>query len=97
MTNLKPEGSSPPGKHPPSRFFGALLMAVGALIVVLCGLCSIAYVVSNPGISPNSGSGSGAQLYFLPGDELLVGIVGGVPIALGVVTFVVGVRLFRRP
>jgi len=70
-------------RDPVARLFGALLMAVGALMMALCGLCSLAAVVFMA-----SGSDPGGSL-------LLVLVFGGAPIALGFGIFWLGRRLWR--
>ncbi|SFK15881.1 hypothetical protein [Caulobacter sp. UNC279MFTsu5.1] len=73
-------------RDPVGRLFGALLMAVGALMMALCGLCSLAFIVSMVG----SGGGD------LGGMLLLALVFGGVPIGVGFGIFWLGRRL-RRP
>lgn len=73
-------------RDPVVRLFGTLLMAVGALMMALCGLCSLAAVVFMGG---SSGGDLGGML-------LLVLYFGGVPIGVGFVLFWVG-RTLRRP
>ena len=75
-----------------ARLFGALLMAVGGLIVVLCGLCSLGFLVITIGAG-----GASAQASQLPGFIMMVAVIGGVPIGVGVVVFIVGRSLWRRP
>ena len=70
-----------------ARLFGALLMAVGALIVVLAGLCSAAFLVMMLG-PRNGGAASGVGLIL---------IFGGVPIAIGGGVFMGGRALWRGP
>jgi hypothetical protein len=73
-------------RDPVARLFGALLMTVGALMMGLCGLCSLAAVVfMGESISSEFG-----------GTLLLVLYFGGVPIGVGFVLFWVG-RTLRRP
>ena len=79
--------SSDQGRRDPvARLFGALLMAVGVLMMALCGLCSLAVLASV------AGSGQGAQ----GGMLLLVLIFGGVPIGVGFLIFWLG-RWLRTP
>lgn len=73
-------------RDPVARLFGALLMTVGVLMMALCGLCSLAFIVSVVG---GGGSDVGGML-------LLVLLVGGVPIAVGFGIFWLG-RWLRRP
>lgn len=68
-----------------AKLFGALLMAVGALMVGLCGLCSAVFLVSTVGAA------SGAI-----GSMVMLALVfGGVPIAAGVAMFMFGRNLRR--
>jgi hypothetical protein len=70
-----------------------MLMAVGGLIVVLCGLCSLGFLV----ITIGGAGGSPGQASQLPGFIVMVAVIGGVPIAIGVLVFIVGRSLWRRP
>ena len=74
------------GRDPVARLFGALLMAVGVLMMTLCGLCSLVFVISTAG---SGGGEAGGML-------LLVLVIGGVPIAIGFGIFWLG-RWLRRP
>jgi hypothetical protein len=79
------------GKDLIVRLFGAMLMAVGGLIVVLCGLCSAAFLVNVLTSASQYGNSAGALstiLFILP--------IGGVPILIGVGIFFWGRVLFRR-
>jgi hypothetical protein len=73
-------------RDPVARLFGALLMAVGVLMMTLCGLCSLVFVISTAG--GGSGSEAGGML-------LLVLVIGGVPIAIGFGIFWLGRWLWR--
>jgi hypothetical protein len=77
------------GPSPVAKLFGGLLMAAGVLIMGLCGLCSAAVLVSSLASSSPEFSG----LAMIP----VVGIVGGIPIALGAGLFVAGRLLWRGP
>lgn len=70
-----------------AKLFGGLLMAVGALMVGLCGLCSAAFLVSTVGAT----SGAIGSMVMLPL------VFGGVPIAAGVALFMLGRSLRRGP
>lgn len=70
---------------PVARLFGALLMAVGALMMALCGLCSLIFVISMAG---GGGGEAGGML-------LLALVIGGVPIAIGFGLFWLGRWLWR--
>jgi hypothetical protein len=72
---------------PVQRFFGGALMAVGFLIMALCGICSTCGVIM--GLTDPT---------FRGGDTLaLVLVVGGVPFALGLGLFVAGKAVRRTP
>ncbi len=73
--------------NPSGRFLGGLLMAIGGLMAGLCGLCSVA-VLAMMGSSPGD---SGAVAMGL----LMVAVVGGGPLAVGAVIFIVGRNLHR--
>lgn len=62
-------------------------MAVGALMVGLCGLCSAAFLISTVGGTP----GAAASIL------ILALVFGGVPIAAGVALFMLGRKLRRGP
>ncbi|MGH7023979.1 MAG: hypothetical protein ACREEB_10365 [Caulobacteraceae bacterium] len=81
MSDQLPEA---PGRG--ARLVGILLMVAGALVAVLCGLCSLA-VVGSGGVR----EGSGALSW-----DLVVAIVGGIPTLAGIVTFAIGLIIFRQ-
>jgi hypothetical protein len=88
--NHEPSADEPPLDSELYRFFGGMLTAIGVLLVVICGLCSLAYVagsINNPG-SPYSAQG----LVLLKS----VAVVGGIPIAVGVFAVITGRLLCRR-
>lgn len=71
------------------RFFGGLLMAVGGLIAILCGLCSLfALVFVIPG-----GFSNGPELAG-PGLFVVWAIIGLLPTLVGVIVFWLGQRLY---
>jgi hypothetical protein len=73
-----------------SAFFGWLLMAIGGLMVTLCGLCSLAFgiaALSSPNVPAETFSGRS----ILP----LVVVFGAPPIVVGAFLFWVGYRLVR--
>jgi hypothetical protein len=70
-----------------ARLFGALLMAAGALIAGLCGLCSVAFLVS---LAATDQGGLG-------GMWVVALIFGGPPIVIGVGVFLGGRSLWRGP
>ena len=89
MSDQKPPRSG----RPASWFFGAALIAIGALMVVLCGLCSMAFFVDFTDGASNRGSGATNNLIQT---AVMVGIFGGVPIAIGVGLILVGWNLCRQ-
>lgn len=79
------------------RLFGALLMALGGLIALLCGLCSLSsFVGMTWGMisSLTAGYGAGA-LSGLLFSLVIVGVVGGLPTFVGVLMFRRGLRMRR--
>jgi hypothetical protein len=80
----------PPPRFQPSaaqRLFGAVLMAIGGMIALLCGLCSFG-VLGAAFMSPSPGEG---LLFSL----VLVGIFGGIPFAVGLGVFLIGRGVYR--
>ena len=84
---------------PVASFFGAALMAVGGLIAVLSGLCSLGFlaVLANAAFS-NSAQPVTAQS--IPG--LMVGLltlvsIDAIPVGFGVMMFVWGRAIRRGP
>ena len=76
-----------------ARTFGFLLLAVGALFVLLCGSCTVFFVgagVVGVITDPHTASTDLGGLFM----ELLI---GGVPTAGGVVCVVYGWRLLTKP
>ena len=76
---------------PVVKLFGAMLMAVGGLIAILSGLCSLGFLgvlITNAFHSP---AGAGSALAMSP----LVLLFGGVPFAVGAAVFIVGRKLFK--
>jgi hypothetical protein len=70
------------------RFFGYVLMAVGGLITVLCGGCTLVFLA----LTLPSGMGQLAALTAIGTAAL---IVGGIPTAIGVVVFAFGRRMAK--
>jgi hypothetical protein len=89
MSDPKP----PQSGRPASWFFGAALMALGALMVVLSGLCSLVAFVSFAGSTSHSGGNLGPALI---GSGMTLAVFGGIPIAVGVGLFLVGRNLCRQ-
>jgi hypothetical protein len=73
------------GPNPVARFFGVLLIVAGVLVMGLCGLCSAGVLIASLASPGEEFSG----LAMIP----VVGIVGGVPIALGAGMFILGRQL----
>lgn len=73
--------------RPVAKLFGALMMAVGGLIVGLCGLCTAGFLVMTGKSDP-----SGAV-----GLLVIAAIFAGIPIAVGVFIFIGGRNLWRGP
>jgi hypothetical protein len=66
------------------RFFAGAVIAVGALIFGLCGLCTAGFLVTSA-ISPG---GSGTAFVAL--------VVGGVPMAIGFMVLRLGLAMYRE-
>lgn len=83
-----------PNPDPLARFFGAALMAVGGLIVALCGLCSVTALgvfITDAMESSRAGLNGGLEwAAFIP----WVVIVGGVPAVVGLFLFFGGRALY---
>ncbi|PIB93711.1 hypothetical protein [Caulobacter sp. FWC2] len=75
------------GGRPVAKLFGALLMAVGGLIVGLCGLCTAGFVVMTGKSDPSSAGGL----------LVIAAVVAGIPIVVGVLIFIGGRNLWRGP
>jgi len=85
------EDPSPPGPGVVIKLFGAMLMALGGLIALLSGLCSLAFLAAMlRSFSQNVGSGQGA-MSALP----VVLLFGGVPFAAGIGLIIVGRFVYR--
>jgi hypothetical protein len=75
---------------PVGRLFGAFLMAIGGLMALLCGGCSLSIAAAMIGSAiahPRLASELGVLPVFL--------LIGGLPAALGVYIFRVGVKARR--
>jgi hypothetical protein len=75
------------GERSVAKLFGALLMAVGGLIVGLCGLCTAGFLV----MTANSDPGAAGGLL------VIAAVVAGIPVAVGVLIFIGGRNLWRGP
>lgn len=73
------------------RFFGGLLIAVGALIATLSGLCSFGFVAMTLGTALK---GPGVMSNLLAG-VVMVGLVGGLPFTVGVALIIAGRAALR--
>ncbi len=83
-----PPRPGPTTDNPAGRFFGALLMVVGALIALLSGLCTLAFgamILAEPG-------GNGGAI---GGGITMLSIFGGVPFLFGLALIFVGRGLYR--
>jgi ABC-type branched-subunit amino acid transport system permease subunit len=70
-----------------ARFLGVLLIAVGALMAGLCGLCTLAIV----GSTLLQSNGQAESLAYLP----IVLLLGGAPTVFGLLAIWAGVVLVR--
>jgi hypothetical protein len=78
-------------------FLAHCLMTIGALMIVLCGGCTLFFLAGSLwAVASNPGHGSGRALGALPGFGVLVMIIGGLPTAAGVALFLAGRRMRRR-
>ena len=75
------------------KFLGGLLVAVGALIATLSGLCSFGFVAMTIGTALKGP----AVLSNLLIGFVMVGVFGGVPFAVGVAAVIAGRAAFRGP
>jgi hypothetical protein len=73
------------------QFFGVLLIAAGALVAGLCGLCTIAII----GVSVSTPGGSGPQSYGGGGMIPVALLIGGIPTLFGCLMVWAGIVLFR--
>ena len=71
-----------------ARLFGFMLMAVGGLIALLSGLCSLGFLL----VTIESVVRTPASVAPMIG---LILVIGGVPVAVGVALFVLGLNLAR--
>jgi hypothetical protein len=81
------------GPRPVGRFFGGLLMAIGGLIAVTSGLCSLA--VTAIGLGSNLSDASAFMTILTAGLPFLLGI-GGIPFVIGLAMYFAGRSLYRR-
>lgn len=79
----------PDGRNPVTLFFGVLLIAVGALIATLCGLCTLVFIGGSMVELQSNGSRalSGIPLFLL---------IGGTPTAFGAILIWLGAMMLRR-
>jgi hypothetical protein len=73
------------------RFFGAALIAVGALVFALCGLCTLAFVGSTVTNAFRYSTGGRGMMMGL----LMFGLIGGLPTIGGFFVMRVGWKMFR--
>lgn len=76
---------------PVRRMAGAGLIAVGVLMVVFSGLCSLILGVSTFSARPYNGDWLGA----IGAMVAMLGLFSGIPIVIGVMTARAGVRILR--
>jgi hypothetical protein len=82
-------------KSAAQRFFGYLLMAVGGLMMVLCGGCTLLYL----GAGIRSWLASPDDLYYAQWSHFIIIaslIIGGLPTGIGLALFVIGRGMKRR-
>ena len=80
-------------RSPVVRFFGWLLMGIGALIAVTTGACTV-YSLTTLVTGATGGSGDyGAA----GGWALIVLLVGGIPCLVGVGLFFIGRQILKPP
>jgi hypothetical protein len=72
-------------------FFGALLIIAGALLALLCGLCTLAVI----GVSVSAPAGNGPQDYGGGAMIPVALLVGGVPAVFGCLMVWAGIMLIR--
>jgi hypothetical protein len=81
-------GDGEPNRRIVARFFGGLLIAAGALVAALCGLCTLVFIIGGS-LSSNSSEFGG------DGMVVVALIVGGVPTVLGGLMIWGGVAIVR--
>jgi hypothetical protein len=74
---------SEPERDPLRTFFGVALVAVGAMIATLCGLCTGAFLISGL-LQPG---GQGVAALAIP--------VGGIPTAVGLLLYWAGRKVLK--
>ena len=77
------------------RFVGAMLIAVGALIATLSGLCSAIFLASSVSDLLNGHGGGEFSPNSIPDAIMMVAIWGGIPLLIGAGLVWVGLRLNR--
>ena len=87
--------SEAPRPDPVQRFFGAALMAVGGLIAVLCGLCTLLVLGGSLVTMAMNPSNLALMLTGVFSGALLVAIVGGLPTVVGILIFRWGRGLYH--
>jgi hypothetical protein len=73
------------------RFFGAALIAAGALVFALCGLCTLAFVGSTVVSAFRYSTGGSGMMMGL----VMYGLIGGLPTIGGFFVMQVGWKMFR--
>jgi hypothetical protein len=74
------------------RLFGAALMAIGGLIVGLCGACTFASFWMLLGLAGETG---GPDLQTAINSAIVPLLIGGIPTVLGALLFRAGLRRYR--
>lgn len=75
-----------------SHFLGTALMALGGLVVALCGTCTAGLIAT----SVMDAIRHGYSLLELVGPSSVVLAIGGVPVIVGVLIAMAGGRMIRR-
>jgi hypothetical protein len=78
-----PEHRSPRRTRRAGKLTGAELISIGAMIVLLCGTCTLSFDLSALGHSNYQ-------------DFVACSLFGGVPVAIGIWIIVTGLRMRRR-
>ena len=85
-------GAPETGDRAVVKLFGALLMAVGGLVVLLCGLCSLGFLGMTLASTIQSPSTAAGMLAIVIG---AAAVFGGVPGLCGLAVFIWGRNLYR--
>ncbi|HWF77411.1 MAG TPA: hypothetical protein VN694_09565 [Caulobacteraceae bacterium] len=91
MTSTQP--APPPQPRPEGRFGGWLLVVIGALMVVLCGGCTLTFW--GVGVVGLMQDHSGAAWGAMVGLFLMTSLIGGLPTAGGAILLWAGWRVLH--